>query len=259
MNLRSLINSVAAVSAAVLTYSQLSMAAPIVINDDYIGGGASDAGYATADVIGDNNLFGVSKMEVDLSAGQLSISVFSSYFNNVGKFGTDLGDLFIATSGWNPVGSSPYLDDKKSTTGTVWNYALVINHDAPGAGQEVDMLGTSGTVSLYQIPSQSLLQTANFPGYIYRGDQITKLDTTNLSPVAFGNWSISDVLGDEFDKLNVNIALSNFPGLSNFGLRWEMTCANDVIEGAASVPEPMTIGLLSLGLMGAGFRKRIAA
>ena len=95
MNLSRLIRAVA-LCGAIISFNQSSYAAPIVINDDYIGGGATDAGYATADVIGDNNFFGISKMEVDVSAGQLSISVFSSYFNNVGKFGTGLGDLFIS-------------------------------------------------------------------------------------------------------------------------------------------------------------------
>jgi hypothetical protein len=257
MKLSSLLSSFSAIGLSILVSSQLSFAAPIVINDNYIGGGATNSGWTTADVIGDNNLFGVSKMEVDLSAGQLSVSVFSSYFNNVGQFGTDLGDLFITTTGWNPVGPAPYLNDKKSTTGTIWNYALVINHNAPGVNQVVDMLGTSGTVSLYQIPSQSLLKTGNFPGYVFRDDQIVKLDTTGLNPVATGNWSISDVLGDEFDKMNINIALSNFAGLQDtIGLRWQMTCANDVIEGAASVPEPMTVGLLSMGLLGGIIRKR---
>jgi len=257
MKFNRLFSSAVTVTLGTLTSIQLSFASPFVINDNYIGGGATDVNYTVADVIGENHLFGVSKMEVDLSAGQLSISVFSSYFNNVGQFGTDLGDLFIATTGWNPIGSAPYYDDKKSTSGTNWSYALVINHDTPGAGQVVDMLGTSGTVSLYQIPTQSLLQTANLPGSIYRADQIVRLDTTGLSPVALGSWNISDVLGDEFDKLNLNIALSNLDGLQDtIGLRWQMTCANDVIEGAANVPEPLTLALFSLGLLGGAIRKR---
>ena len=260
MKLSSLLSSSLAIGLDLLVSSQLSLASPIVvINDNYIGGGATHSDYTTADVIGDNNLFGVSKMEVDLSAGQLSISVFSSYFNNVGQYGTDLGDLFIATTGWNPVGPAPHLDDTKSTSGTNWTYALVINHNTPAAGQVSDLLGTNGTVSLYQIPSQSLLVTANLPGSIYRGDQIVKLDTTGLSPVASGNWSISDVFGDEFDKMNINIALSNFSGLQDtIGLRWQMTCANDVIEGAARVPEPLTLGLLSMGLLGGVIRRGLS-
>ncbi len=39
----------------------------------------------------------------------------------------------------------------------------------------------------------------------------------------------------------------------DLGLRWTMTCANDVIEGGvtvASVPEPGTITLFGLGLLG---------
>ena len=161
MKLSRLLKSLFFIVVQLVTVSQLSMASPIVIDDDYIGAGANNGSYATADVIGDINQFGISKMEVDLSAGQLSISVFSSYFNNVGQYGTDLGDLFITTSGWNPVGASPYYDDKLSTTGTKWTYALVINHNKPEAGQVFDLLGTSGTVSLYQIPSQSLLVAAN--------------------------------------------------------------------------------------------------
>jgi len=103
MKFCSLIKSCVLSVVAVAGLSQQSFAAPIVINDDYVGGGANNSGYLMADVIGENNLFGISKMEVDFSAGQLSVSVFSSYFNNVGQFGTDLGDLFITTSGWNPV------------------------------------------------------------------------------------------------------------------------------------------------------------
>ncbi|MBN1841875.1 MAG: PEP-CTERM sorting domain-containing protein [Deltaproteobacteria bacterium] len=56
-----------------------------------------------------------------------------------------------------------------------------------------------------------------------------------------------------------DIDITGLPwSLEELGFHWTMTCANDVIEGAAPVPEPATMLLLGTGLVCfAGFgRKR---
>ncbi|MCP4408748.1 MAG: PEP-CTERM sorting domain-containing protein, partial [Gammaproteobacteria bacterium] len=38
-------------------------------------------------------------------------------------------------------------------------------------------------------------------------------------------------------------------------IHWGMTCANDVIEGEVSVPEPTTLALLGIGLLAIPFAR----
>ena len=61
-----------------------------------------------------------------------------------------------------------------------------------------------------------------------------------------------------FIEYNVLLSSLGLTSSTDIGLRWEMTCANDAIEGAASysVPEPATILMFGIGLLGLAFSKR---
>jgi hypothetical protein len=223
-------------------------AAPIVIPDNYIGAGATHSSWLNQDVIGDVSKFGVDQMLVQVSGGQLSVAIDSSYYNNVGLWGTDMGDLFISTDGWNPFGgSAPYLNDN-AQNGENWEYAVVFERTPTPPNATVSLVGASGLAHIFQIPNpQSIILSSAPEGYIYRANQEVRLNTSGLTPVASGSWAITALPGI-FDRLTVEIPLSAFANLSDtVGLRWTMTCANDVIEGSAAVPEPLTASLLTLG------------
>lgn len=220
-------------------------ATPVVINDNFIGGSPTNAAYNGLDIIGDANKFNIDRMEVNISAGLLTIDIFSTYFDNPGEFGTELGDLFISTNGWHPFGAAPYLQDNASN-GESWEFALVMSNHSAG-------LGASGAAALYSVADGAIVLSdqRNDPNaVIFRGNQEVLFVSRLNAPAAPGTWSIVDLAGD-LDKLTFSITLSSLGLISpeGLGLHWAMTCANDVIEGAAPVPEPASAILL---LSGAG-------
>lgn len=210
-----------------------AQAAPIVIEDTYIGGTATHSSYVGKDVIGDANLFDVSRMEVSVLPGNtLRVDVFSRYFDNIGIYETQLGDLFLSTVGYRGEGES-------------WEYVLKLDNHLPDT--------TSGTVALYEVQATGIVMSSAPAGYIYRAGQEAQYDPAGQSSLATGSWSLHNVGGltDTDDFLRFTLAY-DFGPVSSYGLHWTMTCGNDVIEGAAPVPEPSAILLFGVGMMGLG-------
>ncbi|MEE4241061.1 MAG: PEP-CTERM sorting domain-containing protein [Desulfopila sp.] len=215
-----------------------SVAAPIVIADTYIGGNPTHSSYVGADVIGDDALFDVSKMEVSFdSPNTMTVDIFSQYFDNIGKFGTELGDLFISTDGY-------------SGDGEDWEYVLKLD----------DYTDMSGDLNLYEVVDGDIILSSAPSGYIYRAGQEVQYDATGQTSLATGSWGIfnNGTTSDLDDYIRFVIAY-DFGDVSEFGFHWTMTCANDVIEGGAPapVPEPASALLFGAGLAGlAGLYRR---
>jgi hypothetical protein len=216
------------------------------ITDNYWGADAHGRG----DVIGDPALFDVSRMDVNFNNGTLTVDIYSRYFDNIGAYGTQLGDLFISNNGWNPYGTAPYPLDNASN-GEKWEYALVLN----------DHLGASGSLNLYAIGSGTIVMSYGPLYSIYRNGQEVQFNPTGSS-LATVTWAINGLgtSSDQDDYLGMIINYNNWGGGNTFGFHWAATCANDVIEGAAPdppVPEPATMLLVGSGLIGlAGFARR---
>lgn len=213
-----------------------AQAAPIVIQDTYIGGTATHSNYDGLDIIGDAALFDVSRMEVSFLPGNtMTIDIYSRYFDNIGDYGTQLGDLFLSTNGYQGEGEQ-------------WEYALKLDTYLPNIAST-----TSGSTALYSVQTANIITSSALSGYIYRAGQEAQYNPAGQTSLATGSWSLNNIGGltDTDDFLRFTIAY-DFVGVSTYGLHWGMTCGNDVIEGAAPVPEPSAMLLFGTGLMGLG-------
>lgn len=225
--------SAAALLAAGMCLAATSaQAAPIVIQDTYIGGTPTSNAWVGQDIVGTAAHYDVTKLEVSFaSANTMIVDVYSRYFDNIGDGNTQLGDLFLSTNG--------YQGD-----GEVWEYALKLDSYRPSTA--------SGAISLYGVQAANIQHSFAPTGYIYRAGQEVQYKGTGQTALATGSWSLNSIGGvDTDDYLRFTIAY-DFGDVDTYGLHWGMSCGNDVIEGAATVPEPPTMLLFGIGLIGLG-------
>jgi hypothetical protein len=241
-------------------YAVGCFAAPIT--DNYIGGTPTSSGYYGDDVIGNTNDFDVQSMEVTQTGTQFQFDIATNFAGKTGNYWgsqIDYGDLFLGSS-WNPA-----ADTRNDTyANTSWSYALVLDNHAGNGGaltlyKLVGGTNTNGTLNDNVILSQDLMEPTN---NIYRKDQEVRVNTQSQNAVsmATGTWSV----GPQSLSMSVDLFGTDLMNSTDLAYHWAMYCANDVIEGkttiTAQVPEPATLGLMGLGLVGLfGFRRRKAA
>lgn len=254
-----------ALTVLTMALIQPAGAVPTTIVDDYEG---SD-GHGYGDVIGSTSNFETTSMDVSLSGKMLTVSILTTFagkgdnllFDGLsGGKGIGYGDLFLGSS-WTPYGTAPYTGDD-TYTGSTWSYGFSLDDRWMSEG-------TAGTGTLYSLNNavsdndtatnnnpDALLSEDFMTGGTYRDGQEVAVNVTedrilngDITAIAgSSSWSIDT----SASRVNFMIDLTGTDLLlgDEIALHWGFTCANDVIEGAYSVPEPGILALLSMGLFG---------
>ncbi len=246
---------VLATSLVVIGWAGSALA--LTISDHYIGADPT-RNYPHVDVIGEDHLFDIDRLEVNLVGNHLVVDVYSAYFDNLGQYDTELGDLFLSIDGLNMV--DPTDQDSMHNGGEDWEIVAALGNKG----------GESGEVSLYRLDPANSAQYENDiltsdektdgSRYIYRGDQEVQYNQEGGQGVLLtdeGSWYISD----EMDFLRISVQALAGPDfdltdIHSLGYHYAVSCGNDVVEGSAPVPEPGTVFLLGVGLVAVAARGR---
>ena len=275
-----------AVATAMSLLFAASQAEALYIADNYWGGGVMssntpatiiandgtdtiEASPAKSGDVYDPNLtntiegfgYDISGMDVSILNGTLTVIIYSNKDNYFGKWLLNKsayapGDLFLSTTGWDPVESDPdpdgngvqnYNSDGKGV-GTNWNFVVALNglYDIDGSRQD------DGTATLYSTSAGSIEY-----GTARNAQEAWFIPSTGATSVGAGGWQIVSPANANPYLLITTSLTTEMQNVREWGLHWTMACANDVIEGSYPVPEPATVLLFGAGLAGlAAFGRR---
>jgi hypothetical protein len=238
-----------------ITHSSLELQAATIM-DNYIG--ANDHAYG--DVIGNVNNFQINYMDVVLNGTVLTVSVNTTFAGKgdnglfsgltAGNTGIGYGDLFLS-SAWTPNGDgSQYYAGDDASSGTVWTYGYSLDDRWLAES-------SAGTGVLYSLGSgdnnTDIKMADDFlTGGYFRNGQEVAVDRASLGVTALSNTGSWAITGTTVDFI-IDLAATGLLNGSEIALRWEFTCANDVIEGSvpvSAVPVPAAAWLFGSGLIG---------
>jgi len=254
-------------STAILIAAFAQPVSATIIDDTYWGHPGTTASASWGDRIGNHTTSGggytfeVHNMDVTLTGTILNVQINTNYAGHAGLWGTGYGDLFLS-SAWAPdpdgTSTNNYNTDRY-TNGTNWTYGLSIDgdrFDASSAGGNVSLFELNGSNAQDAILSDSLTSGG------FRNGQEVAVNTSSGTTVdtgVSGTWGISALDADDFISFSINLAGTTLLDGGEIALHWGMTCGNDTIEGAYSVPEPAILALLAIGLIGIGISTRKAS
>ncbi len=216
----------------------------------YYGG---DGTQAAGDVIGDPANYDILSMTVSQAGSDLVVSVLTRFIQGQPSQTVLYGDLMLSTTGWHPDTSQPYFaTDTATTSGTHWNYVVQT---------------TSGTI----FHNATLEKSDTAPhDALFRADQYVRYasgnDQTGTAGVSITHPDIPDAVDGSTTvpgtdlTYTIPLAAIGLPAVlangTEIAMRWTMTCANDIIEAAVTIPEPASLSLFLGGLAGLQLLRR---
>jgi hypothetical protein len=224
----------------------------------YWGGVSWNGNPSGQDVIG--NAFDVDGMNVRITGSTMTVEVIGPYFPYGGGPGND-GDLYFSSKGWKHTADSPHFASDTFTSAEGWDYVIGVKQKEviiDGIRSFVPVTGVYKLDFTENLPDMNDLQyttvtlgilSAGRALQAWKGGYGDFVETATVTP---------DYLNS---MLTYTFDISFLADPNNMGFHWTMYCGNDVVEGEGStrVPEPRSLFLLGLGLVGlCVYRRRTA-